>query len=201
MARSLGPLNQGDERNVGKANTAVVRIPGNADIRYIMHLITPTLSQVGVQCSVVPSGDAYNYMYTSTFKEDLIFKVDKLSDDLYYRSKLSASADSIRNENKKLKDYIKTLEKKNAKLQDESDSIKKILDAKQEKKKKKEKENTLKELSYEEKVKWFCQNYEENFDIMIESLKDDDLDNLFWKGSKVKFPKTRKEMNERSKNE
>ena len=47
-------------------------------------------------------------------------------------------------------------------------------------------------LSYREKVEWFVANHYETgmeLEIMIESLKDDDLENFFWYNEKVHFPK------------
>lgn len=49
--------------------------------------------------------------------------------------------------------------------------------------------NEPKNTEYQEKIKWFCEKYGENYEIIYESFKDDDLDNLIWKGEKVEFPK------------
>jgi hypothetical protein len=46
-----------------------------------------------------------------------------------------------------------------------------------------------KNTEYQEKIKWFCEKYKQDYDIIYESFKDDDLDNLYWKGEKVEFPK------------
>jgi len=46
-----------------------------------------------------------------------------------------------------------------------------------------------KNTDYQEKIKWFCEKYNQDYDIIYESFKDDDLDNLTWKGEKVEFPK------------
>ena len=46
-----------------------------------------------------------------------------------------------------------------------------------------------KNTEYQDKIKWFCEKYGENYEIIYESFKDDDLNNLTWKGEKVEFPK------------
>jgi len=47
------------------------------------------------------------------------------------------------------------------------------------------------ELTYEEKVEWFVSNYETGmeFEIMLDSMRDDDLNNFYWCNKKVVFPK------------
>jgi hypothetical protein len=53
-------------------------------------------------------------------------------------------------------------------------------------------ETNTAELSYEERVMWFFQNYYETgmeYDILIETLKNSDLDNFSWYGEKIKIPK------------
>ena len=46
-----------------------------------------------------------------------------------------------------------------------------------------------KNTEYQEKIKWFCEKYQQDYETIYESFKDDDLDNLYWKGEKVEFPK------------
>jgi hypothetical protein len=69
---------------------------------------------------------------------------------------------------------------------------------KQEKKKKKKKKKSEdKLLSYKERVWWFVQHYYETgmeYQILIDSLKDDDLDNFRWYDEYIKFPKLRSEL-------
>ena len=55
-----------------------------------------------------------------------------------------------------------------------------------------------KELTYEERVRWFVNNYYETgmeYASMLESMKNEDLDNFVWYGEKIQIPKfyTRKE--------
>lgn len=55
-------------------------------------------------------------------------------------------------------------------------------------------------LTYEEKVRWFVDNYYETgmeYAIMLDSLKDDDLDNFKWHNDTIQFPKTVRERNEK----
>lgn len=56
--------------------------------------------------------------------------------------------------------------------------------------------NTMKSnrktLTYEQRVRWFITNYYETgmeYEILLESLKDEDLDNLPWYDSFIKIPK------------
>lgn len=47
-------------------------------------------------------------------------------------------------------------------------------------------------LTYREQVEWFIANYYETgmeFEILLESFKDDDFDNFFWYDEKIEFPK------------
>ncbi len=41
---------------------------------------------------------------------------------------------------------------------------------------------------YKEKIKWFCKKYKEDYDVIYESFKNDNLDNISWKGEKIEFP-------------
>ena len=64
-------------------------------------------------------------------------------------------------------------------------------------KKKKKKEGKDKALSYKERIWWFVQHYYETgmeYQILIDSLKDDDLDNFKWYDEYIKFPKLRSEL-------
>lgn len=49
-----------------------------------------------------------------------------------------------------------------------------------------------KELTYEERVKWFINNYYETgmeYESLLISMKDKDLDNFEWYGEIIKIPK------------
>jgi hypothetical protein len=49
-----------------------------------------------------------------------------------------------------------------------------------------------KELTYEERVRWFVNNYYETgmeYASMLESMKNKDLDNFVWYGKKIQIPK------------
>jgi hypothetical protein len=49
-----------------------------------------------------------------------------------------------------------------------------------------------KKLTYEDRVKWFVENYYESgmeLEILMESLKNEDLDNLSWNGEIISIPK------------
>jgi hypothetical protein len=49
-----------------------------------------------------------------------------------------------------------------------------------------------KELTYEERVRWFVNNYYETgmeYASMLESMKNEDLDNFVWYGEKIQIPK------------
>ena len=49
-----------------------------------------------------------------------------------------------------------------------------------------------KELTYEERVRWFVNNYYETgmeYASMLESMKNEDLDNFEWYGEKIQIPK------------
>jgi hypothetical protein len=49
-----------------------------------------------------------------------------------------------------------------------------------------------KELTYEERVRWFVNNYYETgmeYTSMLESMKNKDLDNFEWYGEKIQIPK------------
>jgi len=55
------------------------------------------------------------------------------------------------------------------------------------------------ELTYRERVQWFFENYYESgmeLNILLDSFKDDDLDNFSWYGDTIKFPKTQGELEE-----
>lgn len=212
--RSIGPLNfdnEREKRRVRESKTSIVKIPSQARAHEIMYLLIPTLSELGIQCSVYNDNPgSMSYINPALDHQMLIFRVDKLSDDLYYRSQLSADDNRIRKENEENEKIISELRSENERLQKELDSIKSIVltekkkardEYKARKKKLEEKEKEDAEPSYKEKVKWFCQKYREDYSIMFESLKDDDLDKLHWKGEKVNFPKTRKELMEEMKNE
>jgi hypothetical protein len=48
------------------------------------------------------------------------------------------------------------------------------------------------ELTYEERVRWFVNNYYETgmeYASMLESMRDDDLDNFVWYGETIRIPK------------
>ena len=48
------------------------------------------------------------------------------------------------------------------------------------------------ELTYEERVRWFVNNYYETgmeYASMLESMRDADLDNFVWYGEKIQIPK------------
>jgi hypothetical protein len=48
------------------------------------------------------------------------------------------------------------------------------------------------ELTYEERVRWFVNNYYETgmeYASMLESMKNEDLDNFVWYGEKIQIPK------------
>jgi len=52
-------------------------------------------------------------------------------------------------------------------------------------------------LTYEERVKWFVQNYYETgmeYEGMLLALKDEDLDNLKWYDEVIKLPKYKHEI-------
>lgn len=54
-----------------------------------------------------------------------------------------------------------------------------------------------KELTYEERVKWFYSNYYETgmeYDNLIKTMLNDDLDNLKWYDDFIKIPKYRKDL-------
>ena len=49
-----------------------------------------------------------------------------------------------------------------------------------------------KELTYEERISWFVDNYYEagmEYSDLLESMKDEDLDNFEWYGEKIDIPK------------
>jgi hypothetical protein len=49
-----------------------------------------------------------------------------------------------------------------------------------------------KELTYEERVRWFVNNYYETgmeYASMLESMRNKDLDNFEWYGEKIQIPK------------
>lgn len=53
------------------------------------------------------------------------------------------------------------------------------------------------ELTYEEKVRWFVSKHHEDgmeLKIMLDSMRDDNLDNFYWHKSKVEFPKMLSEI-------
>lgn len=53
------------------------------------------------------------------------------------------------------------------------------------------------ELTYEERVQWFVQNYYESgmeYQIMLENLKSEDLDNFKWYDEYIKIPKYKDEL-------
>ncbi len=53
------------------------------------------------------------------------------------------------------------------------------------------------ELSYEDRVLWFMQNYYESgleYEIMLNNFKNEDLDNLKWYNDIIKVPKYKNEL-------
>ncbi|MEK6829865.1 MAG: hypothetical protein AABY15_07130 [Nanoarchaeota archaeon] len=63
----------------------------------------------------------------------------------------------------------------------------------------KKKEVPDRELTYEERVEWFVANYYETgmeLRIMLDSLKNDNLDKFKWYDEIIRFPKTTRELNE-----
>jgi hypothetical protein len=54
------------------------------------------------------------------------------------------------------------------------------------------------ELSYEQRVGWFITNYYETgmeYESLLISMKDEDLDNIAWYGDTIKIPKYFDELN------
>lgn len=54
-----------------------------------------------------------------------------------------------------------------------------------------------KKLTYEERILWFVQNNYETgmeYSILLESMKDDDLDNFKWYNEIIKIPKYKDEL-------
>jgi hypothetical protein len=52
-------------------------------------------------------------------------------------------------------------------------------------------------LSYEERIKWFVSNYYETgmeYQIMLDNMKNDDLDNFKWYDDFIKIPKYKDEL-------
>lgn len=48
------------------------------------------------------------------------------------------------------------------------------------------------ELTYKERIKWFFENFYETgmeYPILLETMKNKDLDNLNWYGDLIKIPK------------
>jgi len=56
-------------------------------------------------------------------------------------------------------------------------------------------------LSYEERIKWFIQNYYESgmeLSVLLETMKDVDLDNFEWYSKRIYIPKFKIEIDERN---
>ena len=54
-----------------------------------------------------------------------------------------------------------------------------------------------KKLKYEERIMWFLINYYETgfeYPILLENMKDDDLDNYLWYDKHIKIPKYKDEL-------
>jgi hypothetical protein len=52
-------------------------------------------------------------------------------------------------------------------------------------------------LTYEERIRWFIQNYYETgmeYSCLLVSMKDEDLDSLEWYGEKISIPQYREEI-------
>jgi hypothetical protein len=52
-------------------------------------------------------------------------------------------------------------------------------------------------LTYEERIRWFIQNYYETgmeYQILLETMKDADLDNLQWYDEVIRIPKYKHEI-------
>ena len=50
----------------------------------------------------------------------------------------------------------------------------------------------MEKLTYEERVRWFVNNYYETgmeYEGLLVSMKNEDLDNLEWYGDKISIPK------------
>ncbi len=167
-----------------------LRIPGNTSSRQTIEILSNTLSRLGVEIRL---NNQFNYY--SGGDNEIIIRMLKKNDLFFYREEIAASIeDKIRRdiENERKNQFKSGNKKTNDDLTDL------IMDTVAEVKKMQEEYKKIsdldKEPSYEEKVAWFCKKYNENYSIMIDSLRDDNLDNLFWDGERVKFPKMRRDL-------
>lgn len=202
----------------------MLKVPRGASLETMMSLINEALSKVGVEIhqvsgpNVKESYDSYNTLgfgpmghqtqnpYYSKPKqqktsEEVVFEITKLSDAMFHRklhevlesSKDKREAESVASlklhreqSMKKEKEEEKRRKREERKKKKDEEVIRILREAKE------KKENE--EPTYDEKIEWFCEKYGENYEIIYGAFADDDLDNLMWKGERIKFPKKRKDL-------
>ena len=177
-----------------------VRVPHGADARRITHELGIALRHLGIEIRIRDNyNDDLGFAMTSTFRDDIVIMVTRMSDEMMDRHRHEIHYQEIQKKIEIEKMKLEEIEKQRREAEEKSKREKKKRLAAEENRRTKEaamKQRKLEELdkepSYQEKIKWFCDKYGEQYDIILESFKDDNLNNLFWKGEKVNFPKKRK---------
>ena len=177
------------------------RITDKDNPRELLHIVSNCLEQLGIK---IEAHEIYDdgFILPGMINRGRVMdvRISQLSDHHFHRileskttekrveSKVATIGQFTEEKRKLIKNNNGLLDWSKGNSFEEAQKLKRI--AEENKKKEAEilSEKEVKISEYSEKIKWFCEKYKEDYEIIYESLKDDDLDNIQWKGEKVDFP-------------